>query len=168
MNESSFSEWVTGEYDLMTDIDPICGVEIQDIKVQATAHPKLLSNNAGFVLDGIGALIDGDYMEPPVHGIQVKLRYGSDDLGYALAGFSETKWVGYSGITEVQNQYRRNGLGTELLKQKLRLLRGLGVHTVHSMVASEAGKGLVESQGFSFNEPLTHWGIDLYWTKSLV
>jgi len=162
-------ESIEGELDYRTSFGPFDDIKADDVKFVSTAYPDVYSNAySDFTLDGLGALVDGEYMEPPILGFRVDAIHDSERIGYALAGYSVESGVGYSGLTKVEEPYRRSGLGSELLQQKLWILGKLGAHTVHSMVTSEAGRRLVDSHGFSYNEPLTVCGIDEYWTKSII
>lgn len=107
-------------------------------------------------------------MIEPINRFKITAMIGTElMLGFSFGAYSPGTFTAYSARTKVEEGFRGNGLGTELLRQKIDVFRDLGAQSVHSMIASQAGRNLVESQGFEFDENLTQWGLDEYYTLDI-
>lgn len=138
-----------------------------------TEHGEVPQEDVGIVVqganddlfDGMGALRDGSYLLPPINRFKIVAKVlEKAHFGYTLGAFSPFTYRGYSAKTEVVEEHRRLGLGTELLRQKMRLFEHLDAVEVYSMIGSPEGRKLVESQGFEYDEELTAWAVDEFYT----
>lgn len=65
--------------------------------------------------------------------------------------------IGYIHSSKVDKRFRRKGLATELRGEALDDMEKLGVQTVYSFPTTDAGLGLVKSQGFTESEVVDYY-----------
>lgn len=149
----------------ITDFGPFVGVDVAQTDIgfveEEEMRPTPVDGEkvAGLPKRSNRVKIEAVYDSRGIRGQERKMLQEvmglADTFFTRQAGFTTYYYEGdvaWSGKTEVDNQFREAGLGTELLLQKIESMRVRGVEKVWALGVTRGGKALLMKHGFEQSE----------------